>query len=135
MSALKKIYGSRLACQEEDYSESCPARMQYLFGASSFCSRNEGDVSADRRAFAWLRFDRQFAPDQIEALLHADESHPPPFYGLERVKPDSRIIHSQADLNLCATERYIKALRAAMFDRILQGFLQNTEYTEGDLLR
>src|SRR5262249_61300348 len=105
--ATAKVAGSPysrngLACPSALPSEPVLKSYWYLstiqFHPAEACrprSGRERHADVDRRAGPKLRFDRQFAIDQLQPLLHAREAKPAAFYSLNWIKPNTRIMHNQ----------------------------------------
>jgi len=82
---------------------------------------------------ARLRFDRNRTADETDSLPHADQSKPLLPHDDLGVKTDSGVAYRQLDLICHFVQIYFEVPRTAIFERVLQGFLQDAEETKRDL--
>ena len=79
-----------------------------------------------------LRVDGELPAQDLQALLHAGQAEPGPSHRLVGVKAGARVLDDQGDRVDLAVQGDVGVSRHAMFDGILQGFLQNAVEAERD---
>jgi hypothetical protein len=84
----------------------------------------------NRCAAPGLRTNGKLPVDEFQPLLHARQSEPTPSRDLLRVEANPGILDGQLDVIDSTFERRLEVSRAAVFDRILQCFLQHAEDTQ-----
>jgi len=107
---------------------------------TSFELPARGDIGTERDSStnccsAWrLGVNRELSVNQLKSFPHACEAKPVPTHCLFGIKSSTCVLHSQLDLIQCAFERHLELPHPAMLHGIPEGFLQNPEETECDLL-
>ena len=96
--------------------------------------RTERDSSTNCCSAWRLGVNRELSVNQVESFPHACKAKPAPTHCLFGIKSGARVMHSQLDLIQCAFERHLESLHTAMLHGIPEGFLQNPEEAECDLL-
>ena len=89
----------------------------------------------NRSALSWLRLNLEISVNHLHSLAHADESQSLAGQSLVFVKSGSAVAHGQVNLVRGATQFYGEMAHTAIFDRILQSLLQDSEQTKRDFFR
>ena len=76
--------------------------------------------------------DGELPADDFQPLLHAGQAEPGPAHRLVRVKARARVPDRQLDGVAVTVQGDVGVSRRAMFDDILEGFLQHAVETQGD---
>src|SRR5688500_6447517 len=87
----------------------------------------------NRGAESSLRVDGKSSPNCGQPLPHTGQAEPGPPHHLVRIKAGARVLDCQIDGVVVTVQRDENVSRRAMLDDILQGFLQDSVETEGDL--
>lgn len=89
----------------------------------------------NRSALLSLRLNLEISVNHLHSLTHADESQSLAGQSLVFVKSGSAIAYGQVNLVRGATQFDGEMAHAAMFDRIVQCLLQDSEQTKRDFFR
>jgi hypothetical protein len=87
----------------------------------------------NRGAALQLRVNEEFSVNQLDPLLHADEPNPSAGPASRDVKTCPVIGDAQVNFPVVPAKLYLELPRAAVFQRIVQGFLQDAEQGQGNI--